>query len=55
MIDFQNNEACCGCSACAAVCSKKCIVMTRNQEGFYRPMLLSADKCVNCGLCNKTA
>ncbi len=53
MIDFQNNKNCCGCSACVAACTQKCIEMQRDKEGFYRPFLINADNCINCGLCSK--
>ncbi len=44
---------CTGCGACAAVCPKKCIKMSADNEGFLRPSI-SADECINCGLCVNT-
>lgn len=41
---------CCGCSACASICPKKCITMIENSEGFLYPAV-DKEKCVNCGLC----
>ena len=43
---------CCGCEACAAVCKKGAIKLTRNDEGFYFPVV-DASLCVNCGACEK--
>ena len=47
-----NKNNCCGCSACAAVCPKDCIVMTPDTEGFLYPLVDSV-KCIDCGLCEK--
>ncbi len=47
------DELCTGCSACANKCPHHCILMTQDQEGFYRPMI-NLQKCVDCGLCRKT-
>ena len=52
MIDIQLNENCCGCSACYAVCPKRAITMTEDNEGFRYPQVNST-LCVECGLCNK--
>lgn len=41
---------CTGCSACAALCPKKCITMERNEEGFLVP-IVNYDVCINCGMC----
>lgn len=45
--------SCTGCSACAQICPKGAIAMTEDAEGFLRPEI-SAEKCVNCGLCEKS-
>ena len=45
-------EKCCGCTACYAICKKKCINMLPNDEGFLYPVV-DVKKCVNCGLCDK--
>lgn len=44
---------CCGCSACAQLCPQKCITMREDKLGFLYPEV-NEDKCVNCGLCEKT-
>lgn len=45
-------ELCSGCTACANVCSKGCITMVQDEEGFLRPVIDEAS-CVDCGLCRK--
>lgn len=52
MISIKNKEDCCGCSACAQACPKKCIDMIEDSEGFLYPRVdLSA--CIDCGVCEK--
>lgn len=41
---------CCGCNACEQVCPKKCIIFTRDKEGFMYPQI-DHDICVDCGVC----
>ncbi len=48
MVKLQKN--CCGCSACAAVCPRKCTTMQRDGQGFYRPVI-NTSLCTNCDLC----
>lgn len=52
MIEIINKTDCCGCTACANICPKDAIVMEPDFEGFLYPKVL-ADKCVECGLCEK--
>lgn len=52
MINIINKTDCCGCTACANICPKDAIVMEPDFEGFLYPKVL-ADKCVECGLCQK--
>lgn len=52
MIKIINKTDCCGCTACANACPKNAIVMEPDTEGFLYPRVL-ADKCVDCGLCDK--
>ena len=47
-----DDQDCTGCMACLTACNKDALLMTTNEEGFYRPLLLT-DKCVMCGLCEK--
>ncbi len=51
MIDTVG-KACCGCSACANVCPKRCITMKENAEGFLYPVI-QPEQCIRCGLCEK--
>lgn len=41
---------CCGCYACYNVCPVKCILMKKNEEGFYYPYV-EKDKCIQCKQC----
>ncbi|MFV0586044.1 Coenzyme F420 hydrogenase/dehydrogenase, beta subunit C-terminal domain [Bacteroides reticulotermitis] len=50
MITIKDKRECCGCSACASVCPKYCIIMSEDNEGFRYPIVDSA-QCVDCGLC----
>lgn len=50
MIQISNKRKCCGCTACANICPKKCIEMQSDEEGFLYPIIDTA-VCVNCGLC----
>ena len=55
---YMNNinvigKKCCGCTACVSVCPKKIIHMTKNNEGFYYPVIVD-NNCVECGLCIKS-
>lgn len=45
-------KSCTGCSSCAASCPQQCISMRIDEEGFYFPQC-EADKCIQCGLCEK--
>ncbi|WP_455667554.1 Coenzyme F420 hydrogenase/dehydrogenase, beta subunit C-terminal domain [Phocaeicola sp.] len=50
MIQITNKEQCCGCSACASICSHDAITMKNDGLGFLYPVV-DVDKCVECGLC----
>lgn len=47
-----NPNLCCGCAACANVCSHKAIMMVEDNHGFIYPSI-NESICVDCGLCNK--
>ena len=47
---FNHKYECCGCGACAAVCSNGAIGMRTDEEGFLYPVVAD-DKCVECGAC----
>lgn len=44
------SDACTGCGACAAICSRACIHMQWNIDGFAYPAVDSA-VCIHCGKC----
>ncbi len=48
----KNLNRCTGCTACASICPKQCILMKENNEGFLYPQK-DLSKCIDCGLCNK--
>ena len=50
MLRIENKSECCGCSACASICSNKAIEMSPDPLGFLYPVV-SPDKCNGCGLC----
>jgi acetyltransferase-like isoleucine patch superfamily enzyme/coenzyme F420-reducing hydrogenase beta subunit len=52
MIQIKNKKDCCGCNACTIACSKQCITMPNDEEGFFYP-LINTDLCIDCGLCEK--
>ena len=43
---------CCGCTACASICTHRAISMRADRMGFLFPSV-DTSKCVNCGLCEK--
>jgi len=52
MINVPDKHNCCGCSACVQACSKQCISLIEDAEGFRYPMV-DKKRCVDCGLCEK--
>ena len=42
---------CVGCTACASICSKYCIEMKSDSDGFAHPILMYPTNCVECGMC----
>lgn len=52
MININRPKDCCGCSACASICSHNAITMKPDALGFLYPTV-DAEKCVDCGLCEK--
>lgn len=52
MLEIKDKSKCCGCGACINVCTKGCIKMERDGEGFYYPSI-NKEKCMECGLCEK--
>ncbi len=52
MIHIVNPADCCGCTACASVCTHDAITMHPDALGFLYPAV-DKEKCVDCGLCEK--
>lgn len=53
MIEIQDKENCCGCTACAQICPVNAITMTEDFEGFQYPTV-SISKCISCEKCENT-
>lgn len=49
----SKGKNCTGCGACYNICPKDAIRMEPDEEGFLVPCV-HEDKCVRCGLCEKT-
>ena len=52
MIQITDKSQCCGCTACASVCTHDAISMQPDVMGFLYPVVDNG-KCVDCGLCEK--
>ena len=52
MININDPKECCGCTACASICSHDAISMEPDSLGFLYPKV-DESKCVECGLCEK--
>lgn len=52
MINITDKKQCCGCTACANICPKKCIVMEEDNEGFIYPKV-NLDSCIRCNACER--
>ena len=50
-LQTRDNSECCGCTACVTVCKIKCLVMKRDQYGFFYPSLEKPEKCIQCHIC----
>lgn len=50
MIQVNNKEDCCGCTACANICPNHCIDMLPDNEGFLYP-IVNHTTCTKCRLC----
>ena len=50
---IANRADCSGCSACANICPKNAIEMTRDAEGFSYPKI-NPELCIKCGRCDAT-
>ena len=52
MINITDKSKCCGCTACASVCTHDAISMEPDTLGFLYPKV-DESKCIDCGLCEK--
>lgn len=52
MIQIKDSADCCGCTACASICSHDAITMQPDVMGFLYPVV-DETKCTDCGLCEK--
>lgn len=52
MITINDPSDCCGCTACASICSHNAITMEPDALGFLYPNV-DKSKCTDCGLCQK--
>lgn len=52
MINIINPADCCGCTACASICTHDAITMKPDVLGFLYPEV-DRGKCVDCALCEK--
>ena len=48
-----NPTQCFGCEACVQICPHSALSMKEDEEGFRYPQL-NTNRCVECGLCNRT-
>ena len=47
---YLKEEQCCGCTACASVCTHDAIQMVPDDKGFSYP-IIDNNKCIDCGAC----
>lgn len=52
MPKLHSGADCCGCTACASICSAGAILMEPDALGFLYP-IVDATKCKDCGACEK--
>lgn len=48
----KENNSCCGCGACVALCPAGAVTLKANKEGFAYP-LVDEGKCIHCRKCLK--
>lgn len=52
VILFSNKKDCCGCGACANICSKNAISMQEDDLGFLYP-IINHNLCIKCKACKR--
>jgi coenzyme F420-reducing hydrogenase beta subunit len=50
---LKMTDTCTACGACVSICGVKCIELCTDEEGFLMPRV-DLEKCIGCGLCDKT-
>lgn len=48
MVVIKNKKECCGCHACAMVCTKHCITIQSDDKDFLYPVV-DNETCTDCG------
>lgn len=51
MPKLASKEMCTGCTACMNACTKYCIEMTVDIDGFVYPKVRNISSCIGCGVC----
>lgn len=51
-LKIDEKKRCSGCTACVAVCPKRCITMQEDEEGFLYP-IVDITTCIQCSKCIK--
>ena len=46
-LKIGEKKRCSGCTACVAICPKKCITMQADEEGFLYPAV-NITACIQC-------
>ena len=49
-LKIGEKKRCSGCTACVAICPKKCITMQADEEGFLYPAV-NITACIQCSKC----
>ena len=49
-VSIINDRQCCGCGACAIVCSAGGVSLCLDKNGYYKSCIIE-DKCMHCGKC----
>lgn len=53
MTILASKEICVGCTACMNICSKQCLGMSKDNDGFVYPEIMKSSVCVNCDSCKQ--
>lgn len=51
MNNISSLKDCYGCGVCVAACPLQIIELHENKDGFYSPIIINPDKCVECHRC----